>query len=917
MAESAVSFLLNHISVVLRDEQQLLGGVEREIEYIQNEFGQMRDFLRVADANEESNSNLKQWVAQLREISYDVQHLLDKYMLRLGRRRDTNGFFKSFLASIKNLKAQRQIALEIQAINSRLENVSKIHLKYREMYTVMDLGSNSAISSHDGRGDALFLEVADVVGIERSKEQLLEWIWSMDSNGFEVISVVGMAGLGKTTLVKKVFDDELVYKRFNRHVWIAVSDYTDTKHILSNLIKKLVGEIKESPPQELDDMSIDEMRNFIYEFLIETDYIIVLDDVWNISIWEVIKFALPKREVRGCIIITTRFNDIGNVACWETNHVYNLESLPAEESNLLFYKKAFPRNPCPPYLREYAENILKRCGGLPLAIVLIGELLATKNNKVEEWELFNRSLCHELESGSLQRLWNLLSLSYNDLPYYLKYCYLYLSVFPEGGLLEKDKIVRLWIAEGFVQSRQDKTVEEVAEDFLNELLSRSLIQVAEKNADGRARTFCIHDLLREYITSKARAQNIVTIQNGGKMDWPKKIRRLAVHKSINFSIERHNFEYLHSLLVLCDEKPVYGKIKELIKKCRLLKVLDLRGAPLETIPDAIFKLYHLKYLCLRNSLVRIIPKSIKYLQNLETLDLKNSNVTELPVEILKLHRLRHLLVYKYKAMSYVSFDCIQSFKAPYKIGSCLPSLQKLCCMDVDDEVDGIRMVTEIGRLTELRRLSIAKLRSEDGKELCSSIAKLTNLRSLRIYSIEKGEKMDVDYSLSSSGLPFLRTLVLCGRLEKVPQWIPSLHGLTTLYLGWSRLREDPLNGLRDLPNLARLWIHDAYVEGLRFEGGGFQKLKQLWVGKMKRLKWVVVEKGCMPFVREWAMWDCRMLRELPQGMEHLSDLQVVTLGNMENEFVERVVEERRNGGDNWRLARVPNLRFGIVNSNIL
>ncbi|KAL8468647.1 hypothetical protein ACS0TY_031733 [Phlomoides rotata] len=275
MAESAVSFLLNQISVVLRDEQQLLGGLEREIEFIQNELGQMREFLRVADANEETNSNLKEWVAQLREISYDVQHVLDKYMLRYGRRLDTNGFIKKFHASIKNMKARRQIASEIQAIKSRLENVSKVQLKYKEMYTVLDQGSSSAISSYDGRCDALFLEVADVVGIEKSKEQILEWIWSMDSDGFEVISLVGMAGLGKTTLVKKVYDDELVYKRFKRHVWIVVSDYTDAKHIVSNLIKKLVGEIKESPPQELECMSIDEMSvdteillNFIVSYIV-------------------------------------------------------------------------------------------------------------------------------------------------------------------------------------------------------------------------------------------------------------------------------------------------------------------------------------------------------------------------------------------------------------------------------------------------------------------------------------------------------------------------------------------------------------------------------------------------------------------------------------------------------------------------
>ncbi|KAK6142620.1 hypothetical protein DH2020_022968 [Rehmannia glutinosa] len=530
MAESAVSFLLNHLSTWLQDERQLLGGLERDIDYIQREMGHMRDFLRVADAKEESNPNLKEWVRQVREISYDVQDVLDDYILRFTHR-GTNGLgglIKKCYASIKDLKARHQIASDIQVINNRLEDASKSQQRYREMYAVMDQGSGPTLSKnewHDGRGEALFLEEADVVGIEEPKKQLLEWIWSMD-NGLEVISVVGMGGLGKTTLVKKIYDDESVKRHFSRHVWIVASDYTDVKHLLANLIKKLVWKTKESPPQELEDMSADEMREFIYEFLQQKNYIIVLDDVWDISRWEAIRFALPKRGVHGCIIITTRFKSISNAACSETNHVYTLEPLSLEESKELFYKKAFPRNPCPPYLKEFAQSILRRCEGLPLAIVVIGGLLATKNNRAEEWELFNRSLGHELEGGDLHRLSKLLSLSYYDLPYYLKYCFLYLSIFPEGDLLEKEKIIRLWIAEGFIQEKPDKTMEEVADGYLNELLSRSLIQVADKAVDGRPRTFRIHDLLRNYIASKSREQNIVAIYGGGNMQWPNKIRRV-------------------------------------------------------------------------------------------------------------------------------------------------------------------------------------------------------------------------------------------------------------------------------------------------------------------------------------------------------------------------------------------------------
>ncbi|KAI3465708.1 hypothetical protein Pfo_022371 [Paulownia fortunei] len=921
MAESAVSFLLNQLSAWLQEERQLLGGLEWEVEYIRGEMGHMREFLRFADAKEESNSSLKEWVRQVREISYDLEDVLDKYILRFTHR-GTNGFsgrIKKAYASIKNLKARRRIASEIQAIKYKLDDASKSYKRYRDMYAVMDQGSSSTLPKnewYDRRGDALFLEEEDVVGIEKPRKQLLEWIWSMD-NGLEVISVVGMGGLGKTTLVKKVYDDESIKRHFNCHVWVTVSDSTDVKHLLGNLIKKLVSEIKESPPQEMEGMSVDEMRDFIYEFLQPKNYIIVLDDVWDITTWEAIRYALPKRGAHGCIIMTTRFNSIGNAACSETDHVYNLEPLPAEESKELFYKKAFPRNSCPPYIKEFAESILKRCEGLPLAIVVIGGLLATKNNRAEEWELFNRSLSHELEDGNLQRLSKLLSLSYYDLPYYLKHCFLYLSIFPEGGFLDKEKIIRLWIAEGFVHAKQDKTMEEVAEGYLNELLSRSLIQVAEKYIDGRSRTFRIHDLLREYISLKSREQNIATIYGRGEMQWPNKIRRLAIHKSINLSQETNNFEYVRSLLLLgygiLESKP----INELVSSSRLLKVLDLGGAPLETIPNEVFKLYHLKYLSLRSTMVKFIPKSIKNLQNLETLDLKYSNVTELPIEILKLHRLRHLLAYKFKNMLDISTsDNLISVKAPCDIGNCLSSLQKLCCIDAD-EVDGIKIVREIGKLTQLRRLGIANLRRADGMDLCSSIAKLTNLRSLNIWSVEDNEMLDLDYSLSSVTLPFLRTLMLNGCLEKVPQWVPSLNGLTKLILSYSRLREDPLNCLQDLPNLSFLVMYHAYEgEGLNFKAQGFQKLKQLWLGELRGLKWLIVEKGSMPLLEDLTVFNCKLVAEVPEGIEHLTNLQDIYFANMAKEFVDRVADQERNEGDNWRLACVPNVRFFNVTGGV-
>ncbi|KAL3637529.1 hypothetical protein CASFOL_018697 [Castilleja foliolosa] len=918
MAESAVSFLLDHLSEWLENKRQLLGGLATEVDYIRIEMGQMRAFLRVADANEETNPSLKEWVSQVRDISYDVQDILDKYQLLFHEHPDTNGlsgYITKRYSSIKNSKAKHKIACEIQEIKGRLENASKSYNRYREMYDVSHVtGRRSKDEWWDGRDNALFLDDSDVVGIEKPKKQLIEWIMLMNTDGLNVISIVGMGGLGKTTLAKKVYDDETVKRHFNRHVWIVASDFGEVKHLLANLISKLVKEMKDSPtlPRKIEEMSDDEMREFIYNLLAQEKYIIVLDDVWDVSRWEAIKFCFPQH---GCIIITTRFNSIGKSTCIRTNHVYNLEPLPFQESDELFYRKAFPRNSCPPYLEEYAASILKRCEGLPLAIVVIGGLLATKENRVEEWDLFNRSLGDELEEGgALHRLSKILSLGYYDLPYHLKYCFLYLSVFPDGCLLEKWKIVRLWVAEGFVKVKQGMTMEEVAESYLNEILSRSLIQVADRALDGRPKTFRVHDLLREYICSKSREQNIVSIHDGTvEMKWPNKIRRIVIQKSLDFVQGKYgSFKYLRTLILVSIEYRDLKVIKEIIEKCRLLKVLSLEGAPLETIPNEIFKLYHLKHLCLRKTMVKIIPKSIKNLRNLETLDLKHTNVTKLPNEILKLRKLRHLLVYKYEDIPGVLFYKLQGVKAPCNIGDCLLSLQKLSCI-VAEEVGGVKIVKEIGKLTELRRLGIMELRKEDGMELCSSIANLTNLRSLLISA---DEMLDLDYHYSSSiNLPFLRTLYLRGCLENVPQWVSSLVGLTDLFLSYCKIREDihMLHCLESLPNLAIMRIHDANVDGLVFKAHGFRKLKELWLEELKHLKCVVIEKGSMPLLNELTMWSCKLITDVPRGIEHLSNLRVVDFLDMGDEFMKRVGDEKREGGDDWRLGHIPSVRlFGLT-----
>ncbi|XP_073131748.1 disease resistance protein RPM1-like [Henckelia pumila] len=847
MAESAVTFLFDQLSLLLQHERRLLGGIGKDAEYIRDELGEMRAFLRAADEKEESNPQFKEWVKKVREITYDTEDLLEIYMLRVPLpRRDSNGFnqyIKRMYASVKNLTVRHQVAYEFQKIKLRAKNVSKNGQKYKDMYDFKDEGSSNL--TYDTRGDALLLEETDVLGIEKPKKQLVDWLMQSD-DGLTVISVVGMGGSGKTTLVKKIYDDASVKANFDSHVWVTVSESFKLEHLLRNIISHLATEAKLQPPQNLEAMTNNDMKEYVYTFLKDRTYI---------------------------------------------DH-----PLTDEKSEELFYKKAFPGNSCPAYLNEISKNILRRCHGLPLAIVVIGGLLATKHNNLEDWKMFERTIGLELQGDSLKTMNKLLSLSYYNLPYYLKACFLYLSIFQEDELLSKWEVIRLWIAEGFVVENDGMTREEVAETYLKELLNRSLIQVADTHLDGRPRKFRIHDILREYIISKSREHNLLAIACGEEMNGHDKIRHMAIDATYTDTKESYNVKNLRSLFWLGYAHSNTGLIfqKVLGGRCRLLKVLNIRGAPIDSIPHEVFKLYCLKYLCLRSTNIKVIPKAIGNLQNLETLDLKKSKVTEIPIEILKLHKLRNLLVYSYNFRDLSSFNfVVQSFKAPFEIGSNLTSLQKLCYIDADEK-DGIQIVGEIGKLTQLRKLCITKLRRKDGMDLCSSLVKLTNLRTLGIYSIEEDELMDLDHSVPPSTFSVLRSLCLHGRLEKLPQWTHFLDGLTELYLSWSRLKEDPLQHLGVLPNLVALWMFNFSYEGkeLIFQGGHFQKLKKLDLDELSVLRYVRVEMNSMPRLEKLRFRDCEVMEELPEGIQHLTNLQLVEFDDMPEKFNERVVEQK-------------------------
>ncbi|KAK3435285.1 LOW QUALITY PROTEIN: hypothetical protein EUGRSUZ_D02633 [Eucalyptus grandis] len=679
MAESPVIYLLSKLASFFENEIQDMRESREEMITLRGEFERIKAFLRVADSLEEGDGEVKIWIKQIREVTYDAEDALDEFKLLLAHNHEGCGLLYKIPCCVRNMKARYQLTAAVKSISSKMKAICEGHQRLYEKLNRAQQGSSSACEDsmwQDHRADAVLVEKTGLVGIEEPKEKLTQWLVGGDSEQ-EVISVVGMGGLGKTTLAKQVFDDPVVKKHFPVCAWVTLSPSSKTEELLMDMLQQIVSSLMEPVPSGTDTMNINWLKRTIKSLLQgrKSRYLIVLDDVWHMDRWDAVKYALPNNNLGSRIMITTRNSDLALASCTELNgKVYEMQPLPVEQSWELFCRKIFKKSSCPSQLEEICTDILKKCEGLPLAIVAISRVLATKDRRrINEWDLVRRCLRSEIDGNDkLKNMKKVLSLSFNDLPYYLKSCLLQISVFPEGHVIERMRLIRHWVTEGFVEMKDAKTMEEVADDYLNELVNRSLIQVVEIDSEREDKVMPNPWPFAEDHQFKSRDQNFATILDKQSSMWPDRIRRCSVHNEFRFGQQNMLLSHLRSLYMFGEDKCSLYRI--LSGDLKLLSVLDLQNAPLRRFPAQVVDMRSLKFLSLRNTQIQTVPTSIGRLQNLETLDVKHTRVTSLPIEIMKLQHLCHLLVYRYHTVAYVLYK--YGFSTTAQIGA-LQSLQKL------------------------------------------------------------------------------------------------------------------------------------------------------------------------------------------------------------------------------------------------
>ncbi|CAK9137413.1 unnamed protein product [Ilex paraguariensis] len=714
-----------------------------------------------------------------------------------------------------------------------------------------------------------------------------------------VISVVGMGGSGKTTLVSKAYNSRIVKRHFNCHAWITVSQKYVVDDLLRRMIEEFYGAAKETVPTNLNTMGFRELVSTLLSYLGAKRYLIILDDVWSSKLWEEINVSLPDEGFGNRVILTTRNENIASSSFGVKSRVHHVKPLGEKEAWELFTMKAFSNNQgrlLPQELEILARNLVNKCEGLPLALVALGSAMSSK--KLEsEWEKVNHCLDIELRSNSmLQRMQVILLLSFNELPYKLKHCFLYCCLFPEDFVLKRKRLIRLWMAEGFVEKMKGITPEDVAESYLMALIHRNMLQVVKRNISGRPKGCKMDDLLREIALSISEAEKFGALYDDQEASEESGARRLSIQTIKMQIISLKGMLKLRSLLVFIDYR-ISPSLVTLPSGFRLLRVLDLQDAQVEKLPDELVDLFNLRYLNLRRTRVKELPKSIGRLHNLQTLDIRNSRIYVLPTGTTKLQNLRHLLMYCYIPGSYTEFTIGYGISAPSNIYK-LENLQVLDCVEAE-----VNLMRRIRSMTQLTRIGISKLREADAEDLCIAIQNMNLLRYLFLMVSDEAESLRLDALPSAP--PCLKSMLLAGKLETVPRWFQSLRSLTQLYLHWSRLTQDLLPFIQALPCLGKLALENAYSgKQLRFEVG-FQKLKSLFLFNLPQLNEIIIERGVMPDLRQLHLENCIELKMLPHGIECLANLQEVTLIIVSSELIQRIRGEQSI--DRPKVQHIPNI----------
>ncbi|CAL5331106.1 unnamed protein product [Camellia sinensis] len=871
-------------------------GIGAQLTNWTNMLSQIEALLIDAEEKQMTDRAVNLWLDDLQDLAYDLDDVVDEFATEALRQslkaKLPQASSSKVWNPIPNFKPGHvmfnfKMRSKIEEITTRLrtsfEQCSRLNL-------VKIVGTTTPTKTWQRPESTSLLKEPRVYGREKDQRKIIELLvggGESSRNKVDVIPIVGMGGIGKTTLAQMVYNDETVKKHFDLKAWVCVSDEFDIMKITKAIYDSVTS-------QTCSFNNLDQAQVQLKQALVGKKFLIVLDDVWNkkYNDWNDLSSPFNDGAQGSKVVVTTRSRDIARMMA--TVELHDVEILSDEDCWSLFAQHAFENRSIDanPNLVSIGKKIVEKCKGLPLAAKTLSGLLRCKERD-EEWVdvLCSKiwELSHE-ESDILPAL----RLSYHHLPSHLKQCFAYCSIIPNDYEFEEEEIVLLWMAEGFILQKREKQMEDVGGEYFRELLSRSFFQ---PSSTGKSSKFVMHDLINDLAQVVAR-ETCFRLED--ILKYPKQCKNIKKARHSSYMREQYEgmkkFEIfdkaIHLRTFLPFNAPYIWKCHlasnvslNLLPKLRRLRVLNMSRNYITEVPNSVGDLKHLRYLNLSNTNIEELPESLGSLYNLQTLMLRGcEKLKKLPTDLGNLIDLRHLDITNAHHLE----------EMPLGIGK-LASLQTLSNFIVTKN-SGHRL-KELGNLIYLRgRLCLSGLQNVvvplDARE-----ANLIDKEGLDVLSMEWSVNSDdsrdgrVETEVLDMLQPHkdLKELHIKGYLGVgFPTWIgdPLFSNMTDLSLD-NCGNCASLPPLGQLPSLKKLYIKGMSVlkhVGREFYGQGgakpFQLLETLSFKDMLEWEyWYTFEddKEVEPFthVRELSIKNCpKLVGMLPSYLPCLNNLKI-------------------------------------------